>query len=117
MIEMSDDVDYSALKWVKKEIDATLHEAGVSLETYSEDGGGDDHLKKVATNFHQVYGTLQIVEVFGASLLVEEMELVVSGLLDGTVNQKEEAVEVLSRSILQIPDYLEEKDPAEQCGP
>ena len=34
---MSDNIDYSALKWIKKELDITLKDAGVALEKYVEE--------------------------------------------------------------------------------
>ena len=103
---MSDNIDYSALKWIKKELDITLKDAGVALEKYVEENI-EDELDVVAKGFHQVYGTLQIVEIYGASLLLEEMELVIAGLKSGEIKQKDDAVEVVSRAIIQIPDYLE----------
>ena len=104
---MSSNGDYSVLKWIRKELDVTLQHAAVALESYAEGSDDPSELDKVADYLHQVYGTLQMVELYGASLLLEEMELVVGGLREGIIRQKEDAVEVLSRAILQIPDYLE----------
>jgi len=60
------------------------------------------------TYLHQVYGTLQIVEFYGAALLAEEMEKLAQALLDGSVQQHvTDAHEVLMRAILQLPTYLD----------
>ena len=40
---------------------------------------------------HQVQGTLQMVEFYGAALLAEEMEQLVQALLDGRVPNQGEA--------------------------
>src|SRR5690606_17831010 len=56
---------------------------------------------------HQVYGTLQMVEFYGAALLAEEMEKLAQALLDGKVSQLADAQETLMRAILQLPPYLD----------
>ncbi len=59
------------------------------------------------TYVHQVQGTLQMVEFFGAALLAEEMEHLVQALIDGRVANQGEALEVLMQAILQLPVYLD----------
>src|SRR3990167_5196946 len=59
------------------------------------------------TYVHQVLGTLQMVEFFGAALLAEEMEQLAGALIDGRVTNQGEALEVLMQSILQLPVYLD----------
>src|SRR5690606_38213674 len=56
---------------------------------------------------HQVHGTLQMVELYGAALLTEEMEKLTQAILNDSVASIDEAVEVLMESILQLPQYLE----------
>ena len=48
-----------------------------------------------------------MVELYGASLLAEEMEQVAKAIADESVSQHDDACEVLMRAILQLPDYLE----------
>ena len=59
-----------------------------------------------ATYLHQVQGTLRMVELYGAAMVVEEMERVAHALLDNQVKQKDEAYGVLMRGIVQLPDDL-----------
>ncbi len=59
------------------------------------------------TYVHQVHGTLQMVEFYGAALLAEEMEQLTQALLDGRVGNQNEALEVLMQAILQLPAYLD----------
>ena len=100
-------IDYSTVKWVKHELDATLKQARQALEAYVENPADESQLRFCAVHLHQVYGTLQMVELYGAALLAEEMEQVTQALLDDTVGQKQEAYELVMRAILQLPDYLE----------
>lgn len=99
--------DLSALSWVKKELDETLSQARKALEAYSEDASDDTQLRFCTTYLHQVYGTLQVLELYGAALLAEEMENVSQRLLDGQIGDRDDAFEVLMRAIVQLPDYLE----------
>ena len=48
-----------------------------------------------------------MVEVYGASMLAEEMRLTTTALLNGNVERAEDAYDVLMRAMLQLPDYLE----------
>jgi chemosensory pili system protein ChpA (sensor histidine kinase/response regulator) len=100
-------VDYSALNWVKKELDGTLDRAAQALEEYLEGAGDWTALQRCGGDLHQVYGTLQMVEVYGAALLAEEMELATAALGGVEGKHKEDACDVLARSILQLQDYLD----------
>ncbi|HED15395.1 MAG TPA: response regulator [Gammaproteobacteria bacterium] len=104
---MANNNDYSTLAWVKQEIDETLDHARQSLEEYVENTEDLAQLRFCTTYLHQVAGTLQMVELYGASLIAEEMEQLGMGLLNNEVPQKQDAYELLMRSILQLPDYLE----------
>ncbi len=105
---MDTTIDYSTLNWVKEEIDETMKQARHALEEYVEDQEDATQLRFCLTYIHQVYGTLQMVELYGASLFAEEMEQLIQALLANEVTQKNDAYEVLMRAILQLPDYLEQ---------
>lgn len=100
-------IDYSTVKWVKQELDATLKQARQALEAYVQSPADESQLRFCAVHLHQVHGTLQMVELYGAALLAEEMEHVIQALLDDAVGQKQEAYEIVMRAILQLPDYLD----------
>jgi len=104
---MGNNNDYSTLAWVKQEIDQTLDHARQALEEYVENTDDLAQLRFCTSYLHQVAGTLQMVELYGASLIAEEMEQLGMGLLNNEVPQKQDAYELLMRSILQLPDYLE----------
>ncbi|MDT8386105.1 MAG: Hpt domain-containing protein [Thiogranum sp.] len=104
---MNQVVDFSTLVWVKHELDETLREARQALESHVEDPSDQVQLGFLSVHLHQVYGTLQMVELYGAALLAEEMELVVKAVATGSVSNRDEACEVLMRAILQLPDYLD----------
>ena len=104
---MGDWHDYVALEWVKGEIAETLKQARQALEAYVENPQDLTRMRFCLTYVHQVHGTLQMVEFFGAALLAEEMEHLAQAMLEGRISNQNEALEVLMQAILQLPTYLE----------
>eukprot|EP00003_Mantamonas_plastica_P025677 TRINITY_DN5084_c0_g1_i2.p1 TRINITY_DN5084_c0_g1~~TRINITY_DN5084_c0_g1_i2.p1 ORF type:complete len:2532 (+),score=517.23 TRINITY_DN5084_c0_g1_i2:21068-28663(+) len=99
--------DSIALDWVRGEIQDTLTQGQHALEAYVENRDDTARLRFCLNYLHQVHGTLQMVELFGAALLTEEMEKLTQAILNETVINIDEAVEVLMQAILQLPQYLE----------
>ncbi len=99
-------VEYNSLSWVKKQLDDVLAEAQSDLGDYIETGD-DARIQSCLENLKLVYGTLQMVEVYGASMLTEEMQETVKAVQSGSVEQVDDAFDVLMRAMLQLPDYLE----------
>ncbi|WP_304639206.1 Hpt domain-containing protein [Pseudomonas sp.] len=99
--------DYVALDWVKGEISETLGQARQALEAYVATPEDSTRLRFCLTYIHQVHGTLQMVEFYGAALLAEEMEKLAQALMHGTTAREGEALEVLMQGILQLPAYLD----------
>jgi len=106
-MKTEDTVEYNSLRWVKKELDLILQEAQASLSAYIEDTSEADRLRESVEHLHMVQGTLQMVELYGAAQLAEEMEKVSEALLKGNIDKVDDAYDVLMRSMLQLPDYLE----------
>jgi len=104
---MGDRHDYVALDWVKGEISETLNQARQALEAFVENPGDSTRLRFCLTYIHQVHGTLQMVEFYGAALLAEEMEKLAQALMHSTTSRENEALDVLMQAILQLPTYLD----------
>lgn len=104
---MSDRHDYVALDWVKGEIEEVLKQAQYELEAYVESPDDIARMKFCLTYLHQVRGTLQMVEFYGAAMLAEEMEALAQSMINDQVSNPAEAREVLMQAILQLPNYLE----------
>ncbi|MBW4934851.1 Hpt domain-containing protein [Marinobacter sp. F4206] len=99
--------DSIALDWVRGEIQDTLTQGQHALEAYVDNRDDTARLRFCLNYLHQVHGTLQMVELYGAALLTEEMEKLTQAVLNDTVANVDEAVEVLMQAILQLPQYLE----------
>lgn len=99
--------DFTTLSWVKGELDETLKQARQALEAYVDEPTDSSLMRFCATYLHQAQGTLRMVELYGAAMLVEEMERLADALLADTVAQRDEGYSVLMRGMVQLPDYLE----------
>ncbi|WP_024461422.1 Hpt domain-containing protein [Marinimicrobium sp. LS-A18] len=104
---MSDSRNFAALDWVVHEITDTLKEARDALESYVENPKDEARLRFCLTHIHQVHGSLQMVEFYGAAMMAEEMENLAQAMINDSVANTAEAQEVLMRAILQFPIYLE----------
>lgn len=99
--------DYVALDWVKSEIDETLLQARGVLEAFVENTEDVAQLRFCLMHIHQVSGTLQMVQFFGAALLGEEMEHFCNAIVDHSIPPNEDNLSLLMQGILQLPTYLE----------
>ncbi|MDX1456906.1 MAG: Hpt domain-containing protein [Marinobacter sp.] len=99
--------DSIALDWVRGEIQDTLIQGQQALEAYVENRDDSARLRFCLNYLHQVHGTLQMVELYGAALLTEEMEKLTQALLNESIANTDDAIEVLMQAILQLPQYLE----------
>jgi len=104
---MSDRHDYLALDWVRGEIQETLNQAQQALEAFVDNPNDSTRMRFCQTHLHQVCGTLQMVEFYGAALLAEEMEKLSRALVDQRVGNVADGQETLMRAILQLPPYLD----------
>jgi chemosensory pili system protein ChpA (sensor histidine kinase/response regulator) len=100
-------IDGNTLSWVKAEIDQTMDNARHALEAYVENTQDESQLRFCLNYLHQVYGTLQMVELYGAGTLANELERLTNALIDNRVKNRDEAYEVMMRGMMQLPDYLE----------
>jgi chemosensory pili system protein ChpA (sensor histidine kinase/response regulator) len=104
---MSKTQDLSTLKWIKSELDETIRQARQDLVDYMEGSGETALIESCTTKLHQIHGTLQMVQIYGASMLAEEMELVSRAIANQELAAKEEAAEAMLQGMIKLPDYLE----------
>ena len=99
-------ITHSALGWVKKSIDDNLSENTSDLRRYIENGD-EALLLSVKQRLAMIKGVLMMIEQYGAAMLTEEMVALVDFIVDEKQEHGEQALEVLLRAVLQLPDYLE----------
>jgi chemosensory pili system protein ChpA (sensor histidine kinase/response regulator) len=104
---MADRHDYVALEWVKGEIADTLKHARQALDTFVARPHDPSAMEVCLDFIHQVHGSLQMIEFYGAALFAEEIEQLALALQKGHVTQEAEAVQLLHQALAQLPVYLE----------
>jgi chemosensory pili system protein ChpA (sensor histidine kinase/response regulator) len=106
-MRLSDDLGFSTLSWVKPELDQSLARAREALQAYAENGADEAQIDQCLAELHQVQGTLRMVELYGAAMVVDEMETVARALREQRIRQRDDAFAVLLGGMVQLPDYLE----------
>ena len=101
------DVDPKTLSWIKEEVNKTANDAQIALELFVEHPEDNAQIQLCADYLHRIRGALEIVEIFGAALLANQMEQVAIGLVHNKIELKKEAIDVLMCGLLQLPAYLE----------
>ena len=100
-------MDHATLQWVQGDIEDTLTQARTALEKFAEDSHSSHYVQSCAEALHSVHGVLEMLEYYGACLLLEEMESLCRMLQNAEVDDaNEEMCELLLRSILQLGEYL-----------
>jgi len=100
-------MDHATLQWVQGDIEDTLAQARSALEKFSEDAHSTHYVQSCADALHSVHGVLEMLEYYGACLLLEEMESLCRMLQNaGVEDANEEMCELLLRSILHLGEYL-----------
>ena len=99
-------ITHSALGWVKKSIDENLSEIKIDLRRYIENGDGA-LLESGKQRLAMIQSVLVMIEQYGAAMLTEEMVALVDYIVANKQEEGDQALEVLLRAVLQLPDYLE----------
>ncbi len=100
-------MDHASLHWVRNEIEDTLSQARRQLEEFVEGDRAGDSMPACIALLHDVRGVLEMLEVYGVSLLTEEMEALATALSGKKIRHLQEGAEILMRALIQLPEYLE----------
>ena len=98
---------YQPLIWIKPELDKTIKNIRVLLEEYSLDLENNEALEKINVELHLLKGSLEILEFFGAGLLVDDMSKAVDALINKQQNDKKEIFETLLQATLSLDAYID----------
>ncbi|KPY39541.1 Hpt domain-containing protein [Pseudomonas syringae] len=104
---MADRHDYVALEWLKGEIAETLRQARNELDAFIEDLANSAAMAECLNLVHQVHGSLQMIEFYGAALLAEEIEQLALAVQQNRVSHPAESEQLLIQAMSQLPVYLE----------
>ena len=112
MTALHEAIEYSALGWVKPELDETLRLVRVEVEGFADDPSDTSRMRVCTELLHQVQGTLRMVELYAPAMVAEEMERLSVALQNGEdiaghSLDRDVACSALMRGVVLLPDYLE----------
>ena len=112
MTALRDAIEYSALGWVKPELDEALRLVRVEVEGFADDPADTSRMRVCTELLHQVQGTLRMVELYAPAMVAEEMEQLSIALqngegIAGNGLDRDTACSALMRGVVLLPDYLE----------
>lgn len=96
-------------------IDTTLRELAPlvtdvqrTLEAGLDEGGaGAESVAAVVQPLATIRGTLELLDLHGAAILVREMGDIATAVSGGQTDESEQALEALLEAVLRLPDYLD----------
>ena len=91
--------DLNSLRWIRGDLDQTLREARTALEDFVD--GQTEQLQSSVDHLHHVHGVLQMVQLYGAAMLADEMEQLAKAMAQGQVRDNHSAAEALMLGMVQ----------------
>lgn len=98
--------DIKGLNSLRSELDQSLDRVRQALDTYIEEEAGPYALESCLEELHQVSGSLRVLRLHAAALLIDDMQQALQAMLDETVEPDEAVFEVLFGVGLHLADYL-----------
>lgn len=92
---------------VRDELTSTVESAEASFARFVENQMSDSELQKSIDELNQARGTFKMIEVKGASLLLEEMLALANEMLGQNVADDDKRISVFSHALFTLARYLE----------
>ncbi len=100
--------DFVALGWIEKYLREEIEAAARCLKSYEREPDESIHLQEALCNVHSATGVLRLCTLDPAALLTEEIERVISQLIDGAIagEARKLAMTDLVAAMEALPAYL-----------
>jgi chemosensory pili system protein ChpA (sensor histidine kinase/response regulator) len=98
---------HQTVQWVNRELASTIANARNLLERFAEDPADLELMRRFGNLMHTAFGALRMVDIQGATLLVEEIEAVAAEMEHQRLASAEDGLDALTRAIVQLPAYVE----------
>ena len=100
-------INLNSLKLVSEELLATIEQATVHLESFIGDQKDTALLQSCIESLEQIGGSLDVVQLHGASELAKEVLDTAKGMMKGDLPLLDEGLSVLTRSVFTLSYYFE----------
>jgi len=99
-------IDYASIQWIRGEIENNTEQAIQALEGYFETQDSH-HLTEAKTALHQIYGTLQIVELYPPATLAQEVEKTLDSIHNSKASMSPDTISEIIQCINLIVRFID----------
>ena len=100
-------INLNSLSLVREQLIVTIEQASVQLEGFIGDQANVNILQSCVDSLEQIRGTLDVVQLYGASELASEILDSANGIVSGDLSASEEGLSSLTRSFFVLSRYFE----------
>jgi len=98
--------NYDALVWLQDELQQSLAHALAAMNNFLDGQAEEKLLTDTIESLYQVKGTLDMINMSGASMLTEETQKAVRALQNNQVTDTSAAQDAIVKSLLLLPNYI-----------
>ena len=100
-------INLNSLSLVREQLIVTIEQASVQLEGFIGDQANVNILQSCVDSLEQIRGTLDVVQLYGASELASEILDSANRIVSGDLSASEEGLSSLTRSFFVLSRYFE----------
>lgn len=100
-------LNLASLKMVQDELVATIEQAAVNLEQFTNDRANGELLQDCIDGIKQIRGTLSLIQLKGVDLLADELVEHITDITLDAEPKNDRKLELLTSAFFMLPRYLE----------
>ena len=116
-MSLSFKVNLTSLNLIKPELLAAIKQSSSNIEAFISNRDKPEFLQSTLDGLKEILGILQLIQLRGADMLVQEMIELASVIPAGSNERYDKPLSVLSTGFFILPRYFEYSQQAEQCMP
>lgn len=116
-MSLSFKVNLTSLNLIKPELLASIKQSSSNIEAFISNRDKSEFLQSTLDGLKEILGILQLIQLRGADMLVQEMIELASAIPAGSNERYDKPLSVLSTGFFILPRYFEYSQQAEQCMP
>jgi len=98
------------LNWIKPELENTIKTVRDLFESYSQDLENNAPIEKIQAELHLLHGSFEILNLYGAALLVADMKKAINAIQGSNKKSKEDIFEALLHATLTLETFIDQLD-------
>ena len=95
------------LNWIKPELENTIKTVRDLFESYSQELDDDAPIEKIRAELHLLHGSFEMLNLYGAALLVADMKKAIDAIQGDSKKNKEDIFEALLHATLTLETFID----------